>query len=292
MSDDPTLLSEKWPRLRAVLGGYRRVAVAFSGGVDSALLCRAAVKSLGPEAAIAVTAESPSLASGELARAREAAAEIGIRHRVIATGEFESAGYRANAGDRCFYCKDELYTALGRLLPELGVDVICNGANLDDRDDHRPGMRAAVDHRVKSPLIEAAFTKRDVRALARLWRLTVWNKPASPCLSSRIAYGVEATAERVQRVDRAEQFLRERFGECPLRVRLEANELARIELPAEALGALADPAFRAAVVERLRDLGFRYVTVDLEGFRSGSLNAALPLVSLEVGGHARGNRMP
>ncbi|MBL8849417.1 MAG: TIGR00268 family protein, partial [Planctomycetaceae bacterium] len=171
---------------------------------------------------------------------------------------------------------------LGEIIDRLGVDVVVNGANLDDRGDYRPGMQAASEHRVRSPLIEAGFTKADVRALAQEWDMPVWDKPASPCLSSRIAYGVEATPERVTRIDAAESYLRETLGERELRVRVEANELARIEVPLSALPALVDADRRAEIVAKLRELGFRYITLDLEGFRSGSLNAALPVVQLSV----------
>jgi uncharacterized protein len=160
------------------------------------------------------------------------------------------------------------------------VDVIVNGANLDDRGDYRPGMQAAAEHAVRSPLIEAGFTKQDVRELARLWELPVWDKPAAPCLSSRIAYGVEVTEDRVRRIDDAERFLRVEFGLRELRVRLEANDLARIEVPLDALPRLVDPAGREKLVKRFRELGFRAATLDLEGFRSGSLNALLPLEAL------------
>ncbi|WP_437204400.1 ATP-dependent sacrificial sulfur transferase LarE [Planctomicrobium sp. SH664] len=274
-------LSQKRDRLLALLKGCGRVAVAFSGGVDSALVAKAAALACG-DRAIAVTAVSPSLASGELDSARKVAAEIGIRHEIIYTSEFNVAGYQANAGDRCYYCKSELYQGLDLLVETLDVDTVCNGANLDDRGDHRPGMRAALEHKIRSPLIEAGMTKQDVRDLAQEWQLPVWDKPASPCLSSRIAYGVQVTPERVQRVDAAEVFLRQQLDVRELRVRLEQNDLARIELPVHQLHRLADDNVRQQIVEKLRELGFRYVTLDLEGFRSGSLNAALPLVSLST----------
>ncbi|MFO1093746.1 MAG: ATP-dependent sacrificial sulfur transferase LarE [Planctomycetaceae bacterium] len=274
-------LSEKRDRLLDLLRSCGRVAVAFSAGVDSTVVAKAAQLALG-DAAVAVTAVSPSLAHGEIEEAKELATLIGIRHVVIGTDEFERPGYRQNAGDRCYHCKTELYSRLGQIVDQLNVDVVVNGANVDDRGDYRPGMQAADEHRVRSPLIEAGFTKSDVRALAQEWNLPVWDKPASPCLSSRIAYGVEATPERVARIDAAERYLRETLGERELRVRVEANELARIEVPLRALPALVDPKRRAAIVAKLSDLGFRYVTLDLEGFRSGSLNAALPLVELRV----------
>lgn len=271
-------LAVKTEQLLSALRECGRVAVAFSAGVDSTVVAKAARLACG-DPAVAVTAASPSLAAGELEEARRLAEQIGIRHVVIRTDEFQQPGYQRNAGDRCYYCKTELYSQLAGRADELGVDVIVNGANLDDRGDYRPGMRAADEHQVRSPLIEAGFTKHDVRELARQWDLPVWDKPASPCLSSRIAYGVEVTPERVRRVDEAEQFLRAELALRELRVRLEANDLARIELPLDELPRLADPDVRSRVSERLRSLGFRYVTLDLEGFRSGSLNAALPMVS-------------
>jgi uncharacterized protein len=271
-------------RLLAVLGGYGRVAVAFSGGVDSSVVAQAAALACGP-AAVAVTAVSPSLAAGELESARRVAAEIGIRHLVLPTREFDHPDYVRNPPHRCYFCKTELYTRMAALRPELGVDVIANGANLDDRGDHRPGMLAAAEHGIRSPLIEAGLTKAQVRALAQHWRLSVWDKPAAPCLASRIAYGVEVTPERVRRIDAAERWLRERLGVRELRVRLETHEAARIEVPREVLPRLVESSVREEVVARLRGLGFRSVALDLEGFRSGSMNAGLDsweLVRLDV----------
>lgn len=272
-------LESRCSALLASLRRYGRVAVAFSGGVDSAVVAKAAFLACG-ERAVAVTAVSQSLASGEKEQAQELARLIGIRHRFIETAEFQDPDYLRNAPNRCYFCKTELYTRLEMLGPELGVDVIVNGANLDDRGDYRPGMVAAGEHRVRSPLIDAGMTKSDVRALARHWQLPVWDKPASPCLSSRIAYGLAVTPERVQRVDAAEMFLREELGLRELRVRHEANELARVELPYCELNRLADENLRQRISSKLHELGFKYVTIDLDGFRSGSLNAALPLVEL------------
>ena len=278
---DGDSLDQKRDRLLALLAGAGRVGVAFSGGVDSAVVAKAARIACG-ENAIAFTAVSLSLASGEREAAEELARLIGIPHRIIQTREFENADYLKNAPDRCFFCKTELYTELENMAPELGVETIVNGANLDDRGDYRPGMQAAHQHRVRSPLIEAGLTKNDVRALAQSWGLPVWDKPATPCLSSRIAYGLEVTPERVGRVDQAEQFLRQALGVGELRVRHEAHDLARIELPISELARLADPALRRSVCERLHELGFKYVTLDLDGFRSGSMNAGLPLVAIEL----------
>lgn len=274
-------LASKRDQLLELLRGYGRVAVAFSGGVDSAVVAQAAQLACG-SLALAVTAVSDSLASGELELARAVAEQIGIRHEFLQTSEFTNPDYLRNSGDRCYHCKTELYTQLEGLAERVGVDVMVNGANVDDQGDYRPGMQAAREHAVRSPLIEAGLTKAEVRELARHWNLPVWDKPASPCLSSRIAYGLEVTPERVRRVDAAEQFLRQRLGLGELRVRHEAHDLARIEVPVLELPRLLEPQLRGEITEHLRGLGFRFVTVDLEGFRSGSLNSALPLVALQV----------
>jgi uncharacterized protein len=268
-------------KLVETIRSYESVAVAFSGGVDSAVVTKAAQLALGA-AAVAVTAQSASLADGELDEAKSVAEQIGIRHEVIKTDEFQNEEYLANPSNRCFFCKTELYTQLASRLDALGVDVIANGANLDDTGDHRPGMQAAQDHAVRSPLIEAGLRKPDIRELAQFWDLSIWDKPAMPCLSSRIAYGVAVTPDRVRRIDAAERYLKELLNIDELRVRLEANELARIEIPLEAIPQLVAPENRACIADRFRELGFQYVTIDLEGFRSGSMNAILPIESLTV----------
>lgn len=277
----PDSLVAKRDNLLALLGSYGRVAVAFSAGVDSTVVAQAAQLACGNRA-VAATAVSDSLAAGELEAARELAQRIGIRHEVLQTTEFSNPDYLRNSGDRCYHCKTELYTQLLGITDRLEVDVIVNGANLDDQGDYRPGMQAAREHTVRSPLIDVGLTKAEVRELARHWDLPVWDKPASPCLSSRIAYGLEVTPERVRRVDAAEQFLRQRLGIRELRVRHEAHDLARIEVAIEELPRLATAELRQEITNHLRDLGFRFVTLDLDGFRSGSLNAALPLVNLQM----------
>jgi len=274
---------QKRDHLLHILREYGRIAVAFSAGVDSTVVAQAARTACGADA-IAVTASSASLATGELDAAVRLAQQIGIRHHILETAEFDDANYRRNPSNRCFFCKTELYSQIARILPELQVDTIVNGANLDDCGDHRPGMLAASDHAVRSPLIEAGLTKQDVRDLARHWKLPVWDKPAMPCLSSRIAYGVEVNSERVRRVDLAEQFLADRLGTRELRVRLEAGELARIEVPLEFIPTLVEAESRRLITARLRELGFNFVTLDLEGFRSGSLNTVLPVESLSLPG--------
>src|SRR6266404_4736408 len=255
-------LQVKRERLLAILRGLGSTAVAFSGGIDSTVVAMAAHLALGNRA-VAVTADSPSVPRTEVDEARRLAERIGIRHRFVRTAEFASADYIRNDGTRCYHCKDELYGQIESLLPELDVDTICSGANLNDLGDYRPGLAAAAEHAVRHPLQEAGFTKADVRALAKAWQLPVWDKPASPCLSSRLAPGVEVTHERTRRVEEAEIYLRSLgYREC--RVRLHHGELARIEVPAAELARLAEPAAREELIGRLKGLGFQYVTLDLE----------------------------
>jgi len=267
-------LDEKRDRLLQTLRDYGSVVVAFSAGVDSTVVAKAAALACGDKA-VAATAFSPSLASGELDQARELAGLIGIRHEIVETDEFSNPEYLANPGNRCYFCKTELYGHLGPLARKLGINAVVNGANIDDQGDFRPGMTAAAENAVASPLIEAGITKADVRVLARLWGLPVWDKPATPCLSSRIAYGIEVTPSRVRMIDLAEQFLKQLLGENELRVRLESRDLARIEVPLGALEKIVGPDVCSQVVERFMGLGFASVTVDLQGFRSGSMNAVL-----------------
>jgi pyridinium-3,5-biscarboxylic acid mononucleotide sulfurtransferase len=272
---DPTLNAHR-ERLVETLRGYGRVAVAYSGGVDSTVVAQAAHEALG-DATIAVTAVSDSLAAGELEEAQELARRIGIPHRVIRTEEFADPNYLRNQPDRCYFCKSELYGRLSGLLGELGVDVIASGANTDDLGDHRPGMRAAAENGVRHPLQECGLGKPEVRALARAWGLPTWDKPATPCLSSRIAYGEEVSPERVRMIDQAEQWLRQR-GLRILRVRYHKGDLARIEVPLDDLARLVDLQVRGELITAFRALGFKFVTLDLEGFRSGSFNSSLPNV--------------
>jgi uncharacterized protein len=277
----PPALLEKLDSLLATLQGYGRVAVAFSAGVDSTVVARAAREACGDQA-VAVTAVSASLASGERELAESLAQQIGIRHLVIETDEFDNPDYLKNPTNRCYFCKTELYSQLGRRLAELEVDCIANGANLDDQGDHRPGMVAASEHNVRSPLLEVGINKQDVRQLAKYWDLPVWDKPAMPCLSSRIAYGVEVTTERVKRVDLAEHYLREEFGLVEFRVRHMADELARIEVSLDLLPMILEPDNRQAITTKLQHLGFAFVTIDLQGFRSGSLNSVIPVDELQL----------
>jgi uncharacterized protein len=274
---DPIRNSQR-EKLIETLRGYGRVAVAFSGGIDSTVVAQAAYEALG-DAAIAVTAVSESLAAGELEEAQELAQKIGIRHRVIRTEEFADPNYRRNDSDRCYFCKSELYGRLSGLLGELGVETIVSGANTDDMGDYRPGLRAASEHGVRHPLQECGLSKADVRALARAWDLPTWDKPATPCLSSRVAYGEDPTPERVRMIDKAEQWLRQR-GLRVLRVRYHKGDLARIEVSPDELPRLVELELRGELISAFRALGFKFVTLDLEGFRSGSMNSVIPVENL------------
>ncbi len=272
----PELLVKR-DRLLEVHAELRGVAVAFSGGIDSTVVAKAAFLALG-EQAIAVTADSPSVARSELADARRLASLIGIKHVVVPTHEFDKPDYLKNDGTRCYHCKTELYTTVERLLPELGVSVMVSGANLDDLGDYRPGLVAASEHAVRHPLQEVGFTKADVRELARHWGLPTWDKPAAPCLSSRLAPGLAVTPERTARVEAAETVLRA-LGLRECRVRYHDGDLARIEVPTAEIAKLAAEPVRTELARAFRRLGFKFITLDLDGFRSGSLN---DLVSLEL----------
>jgi len=266
----------KLETLRGALARESAVIVAYSGGADSAFLADVAHEVLGNRA-LAVTAVSASLATDEREAARSLAVERGWRHREVETFETERAEYIRNAPDRCYHCKTELFETLAGLVSADAGTVVLVGTNLDDESDVRPGQRAAWERGVRAPLLEAGLTKEEIRALSRARGLRTWNKPASACLASRIAYGVEVTPERLDRVARAESFLRS-LGVEQLRVR-DHGDLARIEVPLSDVERLASDDLRSKVAAFMRELGFAYVTLDLEGFRSGSMNAVL----LEIG---------
>ena len=254
---------------------FESCVVAMSAGVDSAVVAKAASLALGSNA-MAVTAQSPSLASGELEQAREIAELIGIEHRVLNTSEFSNPNYLRNQGDRCYYCKSELYGQMRVLADSLDGEILLNGTNLDDLGDYRPGLKAARESNVRSPLAECQINKATVRAMARHWHLPTWDKPASPCLSSRVAYGEEVTAERLQMIDLAEQYLRA-LGIEPVRVRYHRGDLARIEVPPQSIESFTNPQAREELEQYFRGLGFQFVTIDLGGFKSGSLNQLLQI---------------
>ncbi|QEG35691.1 ATP-dependent sacrificial sulfur transferase LarE [Bythopirellula goksoeyrii] len=272
--------TDKQQRLLDYLRNLPDCVIAFSGGVDSAVVAMAAHLALG-ERALAVTGVSASLAEGELEAAPRIASAIGIRHETLATDELSHSEYLKNEPTRCWHCKTELYSQMRAFADEIGFVTIANGTNTDDLGDFRPGLQAAKEHGVLSPLVECGIDKQGVRELAQAWDLEVWDKPASPCLSSRVVYGLEITPERLQRIDAAEVFLRE-LGFSSVRVRCHHDELARLEVEAREIARLAEPACRELITARLRELGFRYVTVDLEGFRSGSFTQLVSVDQLST----------
>lgn len=273
-------LAAKRDQLLELLRSYESCAVAFSGGLDSTVLAKAAQLALG-EHAVAVTGISESLAAGELEECRQLAQQIGIRHEVIHTGELANPDYQRNDSNRCYHCKTELFVQVEKIAEQMDAAVVADGSNWDDRGEHRPGLLAARDRRVRSPLAECRLTKDEIRLLARHWELPAWDKPATPCLSSRVAYGEQVTPERLAMIDQAERFLHGK-GFQPLRVRYHKGDMARIEVAPDAVAQLLEPALRREVVEQLKQCGFKYVSVDLEGFRSGSMNAVLPVESLRI----------
>ncbi|MGQ0670992.1 MAG: ATP-dependent sacrificial sulfur transferase LarE [Actinomycetota bacterium] len=264
-----TDLSVKLEGLHSWFDDTGGVVVAYSGGTDSTLVAAVAARALG-DRALAVTAVSPSLPPGELEEARRVASVIRVRHRTVRTYEAGKEAYLANGADRCYHCKTELYDVLARVAAEDDFPVVVSGANIDDLRDFRPGLRAAAEHGVRHPLVEVGFSKAEVRAAARTLDIPTWDKPASACLSSRIAFGVRITVKELSKVGRAERLLKE-LGFRQVRVRVH-GELARVEVELPDLPRLAEPGVRERVVGGLRALGYRFVTLDLEGFRSGSMN--------------------
>jgi len=273
--------ASKQSALDEVLKTLDRVLVAYSGGVDSAYLAWAAHRVLG-ENMLAVIADSPSLARTHLADAIAFAGEHAIPLEVISTSELERPEYARNDGQRCFYCKDELFAVLEKLRAARGFDTIAYGVNLDDQGDFRPGQEAARQHHVAAPLLQAKLTKQEVRDLARAAGLRIWDKPASACLSSRIEYGRPVTREALDAVERGEDALRA-LGFRQFRVR-HHGELVRIEIAREEFDRALNPAMAAEFTALFKALGFRFITLDLEGFRSGSMNALLPAEQLRQRG--------
>lgn len=272
-------IDAKLESLLSRIRDYGSAVVAFSGGIDSALVLKAGLLALGPAKTLAVTSRSASVAERELEDAVRVAAEIGARHRFVETREFDDPDYLANPTNRCYFCKTELYSTLVDLARDEGFDNVLSGVNLDDLGDFRPGLKAGQEHRVRTPLADERLTKADVRALAERLGLSIHDKPASPCLSSRVQYGETITPEKLRRIDAAEVFLRSLgFRECRVR---HHETLARIEVPAGQVERLAAADVRAKIDAHFRGLGYQYVTVDLRGLRSGSMNEVLLGSALE-----------
>ncbi|PSB13715.1 ATP-dependent sacrificial sulfur transferase LarE [filamentous cyanobacterium CCP2] len=273
------MLTKKLEQLHTLFAEMDRALIAYSGGVDSTLVAKIAYDVLG-DRALAVTAESPSLLPEDLEEARIQAATIGIAHEVVQTHEIDNPNYAANPVNRCYFCKSELHDTLKPLALERGYPYVVDGVNAEDLGDYRPGIQAAKERGARSPLAEVGVTKLEVRELSKQLGLAWWDKPAQPCLSSRFPYGEEITITKLQRVGRAEKYLRQ-LGLRTLRVRSE-GDTARIELPPEQIKEFMLTADLPTLVSAFQSYGFVYVTLDLEGFRSGKLNQGLQLATASL----------
>jgi pyridinium-3,5-biscarboxylic acid mononucleotide sulfurtransferase len=271
----PTVMlsaAEKEQNLRRLMRDMKSVLVAYSGGVDSAFLALIATQELA-EKAVCVMGISPSVATNQREEAEKIAQEFNFNYFSIQTEELENPNYQANPTNRCYFCKTELYGKLAPLAKERKIEFIIDGANLDDTKDYRPGREAAKENSVRSPLVEVGLTKAEIRSLSKKYNLPTWDKPASPCLSSRIAYGIPVSIERLSKVEKGEECLRE-LGLREFRVR-NHGELARLEISPDEMEKVLDKNVTDSIAEKFRELGFKYVTLDLHGYRTGAMNEVI-----------------
>jgi len=263
----------KLEKLRSILLSYESVLIAFSGGVDSTFLLKAAHDVLGRSKVMAVTAKSETYPKKELEASKELAKLIDAKHLILETTELGISGFKENSPERCYYCKQELFSKLGAVANSEGLKVVCDGSTADDREDYRPGTRAARELGIRSPLDEADFTKEDIRGFSREMNLPSWDKPSFACLASRFPYGEEITPQKLNLIDKGESILR-KFGFRQFRLRYHGN-IARIEAAKGEMALFSEPNVREEVSRALKSLGFNYITLDLEGYRTGSMNEVL-----------------
>jgi pyridinium-3,5-biscarboxylic acid mononucleotide sulfurtransferase len=287
--DTSESLNAKLERMRAIFSPMRSLIVAFSGGVDSTFVLKVAHEALG-DSVLALTTTSPTMPDEDRESALAMARLIGARHLIVESNELEIPGYAANPLNRCYLCKHNLFTVCEAKAVELGIDEIVDGLNLDDLHDYRPGMQAASEKRVRHPLVEAEMTKADIRELSRAMGLPTWDRPASPCLSSRFPYGTEITSEGLEKVAAGEKLLHS-MGFAIARVRYH-GDVARLELAQGEIARVFEPAIRETIDREFKKIGFRFVAIDLKGFRSGSLNEGLIASGVEPANPIRPPRNP